>query len=254
MQPQARAHDARRARLRLCVRRDLRHRRRAERRARRLTATPPAHAARERSRAALPAVGRSGLGRRQPVARWPASTASTAAPATSAGSSSRWRCCARRPAGPQLALQRLPVQAAQHPGDDDRADGAPAGHHRGQRLPLAAGHAEHRGRLQRLLALGRRDRAGRLRQLRAARGLRRARQARRRRPRQDRARPLRAELPRRQDAPRRGARRRRGDHLLRSRRTTASSRARSTPTGPSARPTASSAARSSTSGSTRAIR
>ena len=74
----------------------------------------------------------------------------------------------------------------------------------------------HRGRLQRVVAIWRCDRAGRLRQLRHDPGLPDAGQARRQRAEQDRACPLRRCVPRGEDQSRRRARREGRDPVLRS--------------------------------------
>ena len=122
-----------------------------------------------------------------------------------------------------------------------------------RRRPLP-GRSARRHALQRFLRLRRRHRRSGLRQLRPPRGLRPARRPAHRPARQNRPCPLRRQLPRRQGLHRRAARRRRRAHLLRSRRTTATSRATPSPSAPGVRRPACSAAPSSTSSSIPAIR
>ena len=150
---------------------------RRRRRRRRADAEPPARRLHRRQRRARAVPTSSASSRPStpprwapPIARWRASTASTAPPATAAASSSRWRCCARTGWTSALALQRLPVQAAQHPGDDDQADRSarwPPIKDNG--FPWQQDYADVVVGYNAYSPLGRRDRPGRLRQLRAAR-------------------------------------------------------------------------------------
>ena len=221
--------------------------------ARRLHGRP--RRARAGLRAALPAVGRPGLaGRRQSLA------GELQPPRRHRRRPPRLRAvdghaALVRAAGPQLALQRLPLQAAQHPGDDDRADARTLATIEDNGFPWQQDTQNIVVGYNAYSPLGRRDRAGGVRQLRAARRTTRrstssastshgkivlVRYG-------ENFRGVKAHL-----AEQHGAEGR--DHLLRPEGRRLRARARSTPTARGARRTRSSAARSSTSGSTRATR